>query len=181
MGRKTSERMSEFREARRRDRIWDEAEARRLLARGEYGFLAMNGIDGYGYGVPLSYVYAGDRIYFHCAPQGYKLECLAADARVCFCVVGHTRVVPEDFTTAYESAMAFGRVVCGLSDAEKAEALDGLVRKYSPDHLVRSKTYIARSFARTNVLRLDIEHVAGKCKRMKGYDDEKNRTDGNRR
>ncbi|MFR4237429.1 MAG: pyridoxamine 5'-phosphate oxidase family protein [Alistipes onderdonkii] len=106
---------------------------------GEYGFLAMNGIDGYGYGVPLSYVYAGDRIYFHCAPQGYKLECLAADARVCFCVVGHTRVVPEDFTTAYESAMAIGRVVCGLYDSEKAEALDGLVRKYSPDHLVRRR------------------------------------------
>lgn len=176
--------MTRFREVRRRDRLADDDETLRLLERGEYGFLAMNGIDGYGYGVPISYVFAGDRIYFHCAPQGYKLECLAAEDRVCFCVVGATCVVPGNFTTAYESAMVFGRIVGELSDAEKADALDLLVAKYCPDFIDRSKTYIARSFARTKVLRLDIEHISGKCKRIKtdhGKQDEKNRTDGNHR
>ena len=51
-----------FRAIRRKDRVWDEAAARELLDRGEYGFLAMCGVGGYGYGLPMSYVADGDRI-----------------------------------------------------------------------------------------------------------------------
>ena len=65
-----------FREIRRKDRILDNELAIRLLEEAEYGFLAMSGINGYGYGIPINYVKEGDSIYFHCAPEGYKLECL---------------------------------------------------------------------------------------------------------
>ena len=68
--------MEKFRAIRRKDRVWDEAAARELLDRGEYGFLAMCGVGGYGYGLPMSYVADGDRIYFHCAPEGEKLDAI---------------------------------------------------------------------------------------------------------
>ena len=46
--------IGKFRAIRRKDRVWDEAAARELLDRGEYGFLAMCGVGGYGYGLPMS-------------------------------------------------------------------------------------------------------------------------------
>ena len=43
-------------EIRRKDRILDNELAIRLLEEAEYGFLAMSGINGYGYGIPINYV-----------------------------------------------------------------------------------------------------------------------------
>lgn len=83
-----------FREIRRKDRILDNELAIRLLEEAEYGFLAMSGINGYGYGIPINYVKEGDSIYFHCAPEGYKLECLRENPKVSFTVVGATQIVP---------------------------------------------------------------------------------------
>ena len=97
-----------FREIRRKDRILDNELAIRLLEEAEYGFLAMSGINGYGYGIPINYVKEGDSIYFHCAPEGYKLECLRENPKVSFTVVGATQIVPGKFTTGYESTIAFG-------------------------------------------------------------------------
>ena len=48
-----------FREIRRKDRILDNELAIRLLEEAEYGFLAMSGINGYGYGIPINYVKEG--------------------------------------------------------------------------------------------------------------------------
>lgn len=158
---------SDFRSVRRKDRLTDDGAAWKLLSAGEYGFLAMHGLNGYAYGIPINFVLCGESIYFHCAPQGYKLDCLRSDDRVSFCVVGPTRVIPDQFSTAYESAMAFGRIRLGLSEQERLRALDLLVEKYCPGFAEKSKTYIARSFPRTEIMRLDIEHVSGKAKRIK--------------
>ena len=85
---------------RRQDRLLTEAEARGLLAAGEYGVLSMCD-GGEAYGIPVSYVWDGaESLYIHCAPEGRKLRCVAASPRVSFCVTGPTHVVPERFTTA---------------------------------------------------------------------------------
>lgn len=62
-----------------------------MLERGEYGFLAMQGMNGYGYGIPLSYAMRDRSLYFHCAPSGFKLDSLDVCDRVSFCVVGRTK------------------------------------------------------------------------------------------
>jgi nitroimidazol reductase NimA-like FMN-containing flavoprotein (pyridoxamine 5'-phosphate oxidase superfamily)/GNAT superfamily N-acetyltransferase len=153
-----------FREIRRKDRIMDNEQAMQLLANGEYGFLAMCAKNDYGYGVPLSYALEGASIYFHCAPEGFKLENIRQNNRVSFCVVGRTQVLPRQFSTAYESVLAFGRIVCDLPEEERHKALNLLVAKYSPDFTDISKTYISKSFHRTNILRLDLEHFSGKVR-----------------
>lgn len=158
--------MEKFRAIRRKDRVWDEAAARELLDRGEYGFLAMCGVGAYGYGLPMSYVADGDRIYFHCAPEGEKLDAIRENDRVSFCVVDRTRVIPRQFSTAYESVHLFGRIVVVGADEERLHALRLLIRKYSPEYAEIGEKYIAASFRRTVVLRFDIEHLAGKCKRI---------------
>lgn len=155
-----------FREIRRKERILDDELAIRLLERAEYGFLAMSGTNGYGYGIPINYVKAEDSIYFHCAPEGYKLECLRENPRVSFTVVGATQVVPEKFTTGYESVIVFGEMCLDLPEEERRKALRLLVDKYSSAFKEIGEKYIEKSFHRTNILRLDISHVTGKCKRL---------------
>ena len=148
---------------RRRDRLLDPERAEELLRGGEYGFLAMvsDREEGGAYGVPLSYVWDGaGALYIHCAPEGRKLRCVERSPRVTFCVVGRTRVCPERFTTAYESIVVECRAVRGLDEGERMQALGLLLEKYSEVGM----RYAEKSFHRTEVVRLDILRVSGKCK-----------------
>ena len=156
-----------FRDIRRKDRILDNEPTLQLLEKGEYGFLAICGVNGYGYGIPLNYAFDGNAIYFHCAVEGFKLESIRQNNRVSFCVVGRTHLLPQQFSTAYESAIVFGRMAYDLPEEERHKALNLLVAKYSPDFTDVSKTYISKSFHRSCILRLDIEHISGKSKKMK--------------
>jgi len=92
---------------RRQDRLLDEKRAFQLLKEGTYGILSMQDENGEGaYGIPVNYVWDhGNSIYIHCAPVGRKLRCMDACNKVSFCVVGHTEVRPDQFTTAYESVV----------------------------------------------------------------------------
>lgn len=148
---------------RRQDRTLEEEKALNLLLNGEYGFLAMNN-NGNGYGIPISYAYDDNKIYFHCAPEGEKLRIIEKNDSVCFCVVGNTNVQPDKFTTLYESVLAFGNIVVVSDDDEKMKALMLLVDKYSPEYKDIGLKYAKGSFARTKVLRIDIERISGKSK-----------------
>lgn len=160
-----------MREIRRKDRVLDELRAKELLAEGEYGFLAMVNADGGGYGVPLSYAVAEgeEAIYFHCAPEGHKLINLDVDNRVTFTVVGHTQVIPGQFTTAYECVMAFGRIERRLPETDRLRALRLLVAKYSAGFEEIAEKYIKGSFARTEILKLNVEHISAKAKKIPGF------------
>jgi nitroimidazol reductase NimA-like FMN-containing flavoprotein (pyridoxamine 5'-phosphate oxidase superfamily) len=141
-----------------------EAEARELLARGEYGVLATISADGAPYAVPLSYCVIDDGIYFHCALEGHKLENLSADSRCSFCVVGATRVLPEKFATNYESVIVSGRVT-EVFDADKQRGLEGLVDKYSAPFRQAGLEYIASDAPKTRVFRIGIDAITAKARR----------------
>ena len=149
---------------RRSDRQLTDYEARSILHTGEYGVLSTCSAKGIPYGTPVNYVYNDEVIYFHCAPEGEKLKALAANNRVSFCVIGKTRVIPDQFTTAYESVLVNGTVALDLSDSEKLHALELILDKYSPDDKAVGMKYAEKSFQRTCVMRLDIASVSGKCK-----------------
>jgi len=153
-----------MKELRRKDRGIPESEARELLERGEYGVLSTISTDGAPYGVPLSYCVIGDAVCFHCAPGGHKLENIAADSRVSFCVVGRTEVLPEKFSTRYESVIVTGRVM-EFSGDEKQRALEGLVEKYSPGFREGGARYIATDGPRTRVFGITIDAISGKARR----------------
>lgn len=89
---------------RRQDRLLTEAEARGLLAAGEYGVLSMCD-GGEAYGIPVSYVWDGaESLYIHCAPEGRKLRCLEAAPQVSFCVTGRTHVSRQPTKASSRSA-----------------------------------------------------------------------------
>jgi nitroimidazol reductase NimA-like FMN-containing flavoprotein (pyridoxamine 5'-phosphate oxidase superfamily) len=154
----------EERPMRRKDREISEQEARQLLAQGEYGVLSTVSPDGTPYGVPLSYVYHQGEIFFHSAPEGRKVEYLATGARASFCVVGATRLLPEKFSTRYESAIASGEIR-ELDGDEKRAALSRLVEKYAPEFRPQGEEYIAQAEGTTRVYALCVRHLTGKRRR----------------
>lgn len=62
-----------------------------LLLSSRRGILAVNGDDGYPYAIPINYVYDKDaqKIYFHGARTGHKVNALHACNQVCFTVYGN--------------------------------------------------------------------------------------------
>lgn len=153
-----------MKEIRRKDRAVGPGEAEELLSRGEYGVLSTVDEDGQPYGVPLSYAYKNNCLYFHCALEGQKLENLAKNPQVSFCVVGHTRVLPEKFATEYESVVAFG-VASEVSGEEWENALLWLLEKYSPAFIDEGKRYIDLKEKATKVIKVAIHHISGKARR----------------
>ena len=148
---------------RRKDRAISSEEARSLLESAEYGVLSLAGPEGVPHGIPLNFALAGDSIYFHCAPEGRKLEILSANTRVSFCVVGRTQLLPAKFGTQYESAIAAGSVE-ELAAEEKKQGLVLLLRKYSPDYVREGLDYIDKLIDKTKVFRIRLESITGKAR-----------------
>ena len=149
---------------RRSDRKISHDDAMALLASATYGVFSTVGEDGRPYAIPLSYVLDDRVIYVHCATEGRKLDNIRANPAVSFCVVGHTKVLPGEFATEYESAVASGTARLVLGD-EKQMALVRLLEKYSPDFMKQGLKYIAGSLDKVEVIRIDIEEISGKARR----------------
>jgi uncharacterized protein len=149
---------------RRKDRQIDAETATELLARGEYGYLATVGSDGQPYGVPLNYVFKDQCLYFHFALEGHKLDNIMANPKVSFCVVGRTKVLPDKFSTEYESAMAFGTASL-VEGEEKYNALLGLIEKYSPGFMEEGRKTISKYNDKTRIIKMNIARITGKARR----------------
>lgn len=153
-------------QVRSQDRLLDEARARELLATAEYGVLSMVDCDGKPYGVPVNFVFDMDCIYIHCATEGRKLDILEINEDVSFCIVGRVNLLPSKFTTEYESVILTGEATIITNDEERMQALELLLEKYSPNDIKVGMKYAKSSFARTDIIRIDIDTFSGKCKRV---------------
>ena len=149
---------------RRKDREINSEEATELLNLAEYGTLSTVGKDGQPYGLPMSYVYKNGCIYFHCALSGKKLDNIADNPRVSFCVVGKTKILPDKFATEYESALAFG-VASEIFGKERYDALVLLLEKYCQDFIEEGKQYIEAKDKVTRVFKIEVSHISGKARR----------------
>jgi uncharacterized protein len=64
--------------------ITDQQEMIRILNSTNIGRLATMDAEGYPYITPVNFVFHQGCVYFHCAPQGEKLENLGRSTRVGF-------------------------------------------------------------------------------------------------
>jgi nitroimidazol reductase NimA-like FMN-containing flavoprotein (pyridoxamine 5'-phosphate oxidase superfamily) len=159
-----------FHPVRRQDRVLDSCRAIELLQTAEYGFLSLGESEnGYAYGIPANFAYDSEEnaLYFHCAPEGHKLENLRRNNKVSFCVVGKTQPIREKFTTWYESVVVFGKANIHLPDGDKRTALRKLVEKYSPEYIESGEIYMDKFFSRTFAFKVEIEQITAKCNHIK--------------
>jgi nitroimidazol reductase NimA-like FMN-containing flavoprotein (pyridoxamine 5'-phosphate oxidase superfamily) len=149
---------------RRTDREISPHEAKKLLEEAEYGVLSTVSKEGQPYGVPLSYVYKNEGIYFHSALSGHKLENITQNSQVSFCVVGRTKVLPDQFATEYESAVIFG-TAAEITGSEKNAALLWLLEKYCADFIAEGTHYLEQKAGLTKVFKISIDRISGKARR----------------
>jgi nitroimidazol reductase NimA-like FMN-containing flavoprotein (pyridoxamine 5'-phosphate oxidase superfamily) len=152
-----------MKDMRRIDRKMEKSEALALLLHSTYGILATVDCNDQPYGIPLNYVVVvHDFIYFHCAPEGHKLQSIGDNRKSCFTVVGRMNVLPGKFSTDYESVVVFGQASLVKQAEEKIMALQEFVKKYSADFIPQGDTYIEKAKDKVLVFKMSIEHCTGK-------------------
>lgn len=152
--------------SRRKDPEW----ALEVFDRAPYITLSLMRPDGTPYGVPLSMARRDDRtFYFHCAPEGEKLDCIRINPIVALSAVSRCSPRYEEeknnFTEYYRSAMAVGRAEIVEDAAEKIQALRLICERFLPAYMARFDEAVARSLARTAIVRITLtEPPVGKSK-----------------
>ena len=149
-----------MRPMRRADRQTTAEQAWEILEKSEFLTLSMMGAEGTPYGVSLSFARVGNALYFHCAPEGYKVESLRKNPAVCATAVRQQRTRGEAFTVAFESAAAFGTACQVTEQAEKERALLAICQKYAPEN-AGAAAYIAQ-YPQVAVWRVDVREISGK-------------------
>ena len=157
-----------FRPMRRSKQQLPHEEALAILQEGSTGILALSGDDGYPYLVPLNYLYveadepeALGKVYFHSAKAGHKLDAIECDPKASFCVIADDTVLPDKYSTAYKSVIAFGTV--RLIEGNLAhKALFDLGDKYNPHHEDRTLEEVNSAEHKCAMIEFTIEHLTGK-------------------
>ena len=137
-------------------------ETKRIFEEGTFGVLALCGEDLNPYAVPISYVYDGDKIYFHSAKAGHKLEIIKNNANASFTVIDQNMIVPEKYTTYFRSAITFGEIRILDNQEEMIAAMVKLGMKYSSDFKEGIMPEIQSQMRALCVLEFNIERMSGK-------------------
>ena len=150
-----------FRKMRRNKQLLSMEDTVAILDRCTNGVLACLGDDDYPYSVPLSYVYFNEKIYFHSAKTGHKIDAITKNPKVSFSVIDEDTVVSEKFTTKFRSVIAFGkaRIVEG---EERQEAMKSFVEKYSGNQPEEAKQKEIAGCSESYEVAIDVEHITGK-------------------
>jgi hypothetical protein len=152
----------EFRKMRRSRQQLSKTECDAILSMGTSGTLALLGDNGYPYAVPISYVYADGRLYFHSAQTGHKVDAIRGHDKASFCVIAADEVHPSEFTTYFRSVIAFGRIQIIESEDERMYAASLLGVRYNPGDDTGLQKELEKGLSHMLILRLDIEHLTGK-------------------
>ena len=152
-----------FREMRRNRQALSQEECAAVLNRGTSGVLAVSGDDDYPYAVPISYVYDGSKLYFHCAKSGHKLDAIKRNDKVSFCVIDQDQIVPEKYTSCFRSVIVFGTMRSLDDEQEKRHAIELLAVKYAPHDTVENRdAAITSEWTALCMLELTVDHMTGK-------------------
>ncbi|MBC3901350.1 5-nitroimidazole antibiotic resistance protein [Acetobacterium malicum] len=150
-----------FREMRRSKQLLTTEDTKAVMNRSTSGVLACLGDEDYPYAVPLSFVYFNDKIYFHSAKMGHKIDAITNDSKVSFSVTDEDTIVSKEYTTYFRSVIAFGKSRIVEGD-EKFEAFLSLVKKYSGDQPKKAQYKEIAECSHAYIIAIDIEHITGK-------------------
>lgn len=154
--------MSKFRPMRRNRQQLSQEDCRFILEKATAGTLALLGDNDYPYAVPISYVYADGRLYFHSAINGHKIDAIRKSDKASFCVIDQDCVQPAMYTTFYRSVIAFGRIHIIEDEAEKLRTARLLGNRYNLNQEEALQNELEKGLSRMVMICLDIEHMTGK-------------------
>lgn len=152
-----------FRSIRKKRNELGDKEVEKLLQSTRRGILAVNGDNGYPYAIPINYLYdkENQKIYFHGARVGHKVDALKTCDKVCFTVYGNEIIKEEAWAPYMQSVVVFGRCHL-LEEGKKANAiLKQFAMKYYPSEQLVDEE-IERAGKAVQIFEIEIEHSSGK-------------------
>lgn len=119
--------------------------------------------DGQPYVIPMSFGYQDGAVYFHCAPEGRKIEILRKNPRVCIefdvdCLL-KTGDSACKWGFHFQSAIAFGVAAIIEDSTKKQAALDIIMHQYSGDVFMYSESALDKIV----VIRANVTELTGKA------------------
>lgn len=145
--------------------IHDKAVIIDVLNRCCIGRLGTIGKDGYPMVKPLNFVYHDEKIYFHTAKEGEKIEDIKRDDRVCFEVdlpIAYIKAKnnPCEADYLYRSVIIKGKARIIEDRDEKLFALKCLMEKHQPGGGYGE--YTEEKLNKVGIVRIDIGEMRGK-------------------
>ena len=149
---------------RRKDKERDAAFAWQVMAEAPYATLSLVDGEGRPYAVPVSQAAwpEGKCIYFHCALAGKKYEIFESGCEAVMSAVSRAEIVSDQYTVAYASAVARGRLEIVADPEERMHAMEVLCRRFDPAAGEKFVDCMKNAGARTCVARLTVEEITGK-------------------
>ena len=152
-----------FRKVRKIKNELDKKTTKEVLKKAPRGVLALNGDDGYPYGLPLNYVYDEDNnaLYFHGTKTGYKIDCIEKSPKASFTALLEEGVSDDGWSKNVSSVVAYG-LLEEIEDSDFArDALVKLAQKYYPSEDLIEEN-IKANFKNTKMLAFHINYMTGK-------------------
>jgi nitroimidazol reductase NimA-like FMN-containing flavoprotein (pyridoxamine 5'-phosphate oxidase superfamily) len=164
--------------------IRDSQEIQRILSLTNIGRLATNGQDGYPYITPVNFVSLNGSIFFHCAPQGEKLDNLTRDPRVCFEVDVPLSYIdigldPErpicNLHQFYHCVIIRGTAAVVKDSVLKLAALNALIAKHENSKDFKKVTEDMSGYKACEVIQIKPESISAKSDLIQNKSEEDRR------
>ena len=151
-----------FREMRRKKQKLAEEECRAIIERANSGVMGVIGDDGYPYTVTVNPFLMGNKLYFHSAKAGHKIDAIAKEPKVSFTFIDKDDVVSREFTTYFRSVQVFGKAHIVTDEEERQRAFRAFCERYCSDDMDRYDEIMAKEAKAALIVCVDIEHISGK-------------------
>ena len=114
------------------------------------------------YIVPMNYGYSNDSLYFHCAPDGKKIDLIKRNNKVCFEIEHSHEIVKKEvscnWTTKYLSVIGYGAIEIIYDTDEKKNGLN-IIMKH---HGKKENIYDDKLVNKVVILKLNISSLTAK-------------------
>ncbi|WP_408011346.1 pyridoxamine 5'-phosphate oxidase family protein [Pseudalkalibacillus sp. A8] len=108
-----------------------------FLAQAKTGFLGLSAREQ-PYVIPLNFVWWDNKIYFHGAAEGRKIEMINDNSNICFTISEEYSTIvspiPAHTDTAYMSVIMFGNIELVTDLEEGTQAMQEMLDKYVPGY-----------------------------------------------
>ena len=116
----------------------------------------------------LNVVRDGEKLFFHSAPEGLKVDSLRENPQVCLLFVENPTIYEKGLTTLYTSTVVRGKVTEITDFDEKRRALRLLCDRFVPSLTKEETGCVETGPKSTGVWCIEIESVTGKQNRRMG-------------
>jgi len=152
-----------FRKMRRSVQALSREEMVDLLNKETRGVMSVQGDDGYPYGFPINHYYdeEANKLYFHGANFGHRVDAVRRDPKVSYCVYGGEYQNDGDWAKYVKSVIVFGKAEL-ITDQNEVIRISRLLCDKFPCTQEYIETEISKDAPRTLVIAIDIEDMNGK-------------------